>query len=199
MNTKERPILFSAPMVRAILDGKKTQTRRLIKCPPPPEFTGKPTPMDYEEPVYWDFDSHHIFPKYYVGDRLWVKETLKRYNREPATAQYAADLTAVTVLPNRDAAGRSLWCWKNKSLPSIHCPRLASRITLEITGTGAERLNDISEADAIAEGTREPSLVPIVGACTTERDVYAKLWEKINGSGSWAANPWVWVVQFKRV
>lgn len=80
--------------------------------------------------------------------------------------------------------------------PSIHMPRGFSRLTLRLTDLRIERLHQISEADALAEGSTEPSLVEKIGACWSERDAYAKLWEHINGKGSWTENPWVWVLDF---
>jgi len=189
---KERPILFSGPMVRAILEGRKTQTRRIVK-PQPVETEWRRIACPYGQP----------------GDRLWVKETF-------ATKQVKG-LTIASTKPNDPEAEMLARAthrfrayradqWENDEVPegmtwrpSIYMPRWASRLTLAIVRVRVERLQDITEEDAIAEGSQEPALVPIVGACLTERAVYAKLWEAINGAGSWALNPWVWVVEFKRV
>ena len=180
---KERPILFSAPMVRAILDGRKTQTRRIVKQKHLPfleNITGNF--LDGK----WD---QRPFPYGKPGDRLWVRETFC-YHDDLAMYLYKAD---------------DVTCCKWK--PSIHMPRIASRILLEVVNVRVERLNDISEEDAIAEGINLPS--PYVGIgmdgeviesetiSWMPSDYYKELWESINGPGSWDLNPWVWVVEFK--
>lgn len=213
----ERPILFSEPMVRAILDGQKTQTRRVVK-PQPPEFVRhsvapqelRGDPKKHPAPYFdaynggphwcwWDEydrqgDGWIKCPYGKLGDGLWVKETFKPHSTfahlKPSEIPdskifYAAD--------NSYAPSNTKW-W-----PSLFMQRRFSRILLEIVSVRVERLNDCSEADALAEGSQHPSLVPIVGAGWSSRDMYARLWEHINGAGSWAANPWVWVVEFKRV
>lgn len=191
----ERPILFSAPMVRAILDGTKTQTRRVVKpckdlgigCELAPcELAGEVNAGDYSN------------ARYQPGDRLWVRETFlipdARASNFPPWV-YAADYTE---------ADRPCTRWK----PSIHMPRAASRITLEVTGVRVERLQDISEADAIAEGIEPTMPNPghwnwrdylIEGGQTHAVLSYKTLWESINGPDSWDLNPWVWVVEFQRV
>jgi hypothetical protein len=197
---RERPILFSAPMVRALLGGRKTQTRRIMK----PQIR-----VVREWEWYWDaprkgFGSaganvrpqdgiglSHFCPYGQPGDRLWVRETLRR---APDLWTYAADGAEVGWPGRHDLAGKN-----RDTIVSIHMPRVASRITLEITEVRVQRLDEISEEDATEEGSKEPSLVPIIGACWSERDAYAKLWEHINGPGSWEANPFVWTVSFKRV
>lgn len=182
---KERPILFSGPMVRAILSGVKTQTRRVAKV----------IPLDgacpYGEP----------------GDRLWVKEThfeSRKWRHAPLFAAapdfiYRADY-------DREELSSVIGChhWR----PSIFMKREASRISLEIVRVRAERLQDISEADAMAEGI-EPVQMPsevmyddhLKRGAMVARAVssYASLWESINGRGSWSLNPFVWVVEFRRV
>ncbi|KIF80798.1 hypothetical protein [Noviherbaspirillum autotrophicum] len=215
---KERPILFSAPMVRAILDGTKTQTRRVVK--PQPVLRRDLSVSDNE--LAWqlspgsfiicpntrapeDFEKRSPYGQ--PGGRLWVRETFcpiypqdPTYNGgEPIEYDYAA------TYKHGDRLGDSLGIkkvWK----PSIHMPRAACRIVLEVTGVRVERLQDISEADAIAEGIERS------GECnwcdyldygyndfTNARYSYRTLWESINGAGSWNANPWVWVIEFKRV
>lgn len=198
---KERPILFSGPMVRAILDGKKTQTRRIVK--------GKGTwsvedadPCRLKWPGFENEDGDWCdmpCPYGSVGDRLWVRETLRQkpnsdYSNSPHTSRtdwvYAADdkpIKANWV----EMAGWSV----HRSKPSIHMPRWASRITLEITGVRVERLNEISEEDARAEGVQKGM------ACDDYTHVghFRSLWESINGKDSWSANPWVWVIEFQKV
>jgi len=202
---KERPILFSGPMVRALLDGRKTQTRRIVK---PRRHASLFAIEDDGSPVW--ADSYIMDPgnaewrmrdnPYGVpGDRLWVKET---HAVVPRTAYAMSEGVQQTLRPddNHDAAVYFADWERSKPgrwRPSIHMPRWASRLTLEVTEVRVERLNVISEADAQAEGSQEPSLVPIIGACWSERDAFAKLWEHINGTGSWDANPWVWAVSFR--
>lgn len=196
---KERPILFSAPMVRAILDGSKTQTRRVAKgVAAVHSVTGEPlAKLDSAGPRV-------SCPYGQPGDRLWVRETwayhvqaIGSVTDEDGPWVYAAD---------GSFALQSRLCdrWR----PSIHMPRAASRITLEITGARVERLIDISEADAVAEGCTKnhngyfwggPHAVSGLKQMATAKSAYKDLWESINGPDSWAANPWVWVVEFKRI
>lgn len=203
---KERPILFSAPMVRALLAGTKTQTRRIVK-PQPEELGdgqirwlhrgyGHSGPSTYMNEIAVEYWCPHGKP----GDHLWVKETgwqpkdpSPRELREGADTwpRYAYDADGIT---DQDAEDYKAWGWKRR--PSIFMPRSFSRITLEITGVRVERLQDISDADAIAEGVERPATgLPICGP----RTWYRVLWESINGAGSWEPNPWVWVVSFKRL
>lgn len=167
---KERPILFSGPMVRAILSGAKTQTRRVVKGVAlewlaegfTPEFVASP--------------DNYVCPYGQSCDRLWVRETFWQ-PRDKSETLFKAD-------------GAILGCGKWK--PSIHMPRWASRITLEIVSVRVERLNDISEQDARAEGA------PPLDA-TGYRGGFFHLWQSINGHDSLDANPWVWVVEFRRL
>lgn len=197
----ERPILFKAPMVRALLDGMKTQTRRLVK-PQPPAGTGWMTkyhhPNDAARPYWWagaggellDFSAPSRYGR--AGDRLWVRETWAR-DDEDGALMYRADLGRDM---NADAweqgrlEGVPRYRWK----PSIHMPRAASRLTLEVTGVRVERLHQISRGDAMAEGCPFPNLQD------GESPVrwYEYLWRAINGPDSWDANPWVWVVEFRK-
>jgi hypothetical protein len=199
---KERPILFSAPMVRAILAGTKTQTRRVVK-PQPPGTVLSPTMVarDAAAPSGYSFISDEYddmlltCPYGAPGDRLWVRETWGRDQ-----ADNGGDRHWNRIVYRADPGEQALdngtpVPWK----PSIHMPRWASRITLEVTGVRVERLQDISVADAMAEGVVEVNenlrgLEP----CMEWRYAYEDLWESINGAGSWDANPWVWVVEFKR-
>lgn len=184
----ERPILFSAPMVRAILDGTKTQTRRIVKGAAldwlardgfTPEFTSAP--------------ENHLCPYGQPGDQLWVREAWAPHPQDATTTFYKATTEAEPGFP----------VWSGPWRPSIHMPRRASRITLEITRVRVERLQDISDADCIAEGIGLNSsaagvkltLPPGALACKAG---YQALWETLNGPDSWGANPWVWVVEFRR-
>ena len=199
---KERPILMSAPMVRACLDGSKTQTRRIIKLAEfgPSETRGYTWTFRDRRGLWNDYRAADFMaeccPYGQPGDRLWVRETWKRHPEYPDAALYRA------TWGNAETGDR----WR----PSIHMPRWASRLSLEVTGIRVERLQDISEADAIAEGTRCWICGgPVDGSCDndcacfhTRREAipsYRVLWESINGPGSWAANPYVWSISFRRV
>jgi hypothetical protein len=201
---KERPILFNAPMVRALLAGTKTQTRRVVK-PQPRE--GNDITSGRGELAWQTGVGHFIVstlpkaPKLFVercpygrpGDRLWVRETFTAFDVGFVT--YRADFNSD---PAEDRAHGIVWT------PSIHMPRWASRILLEIVSVRVERLQDISEADAMAEGITVPNCGCGWGLdgdllSGTASGAYMLLWESINGHGSWDANPWVWVVEFKRV
>jgi len=184
----ERPILFSTPMVRALLSGAKTQTRRIVKAKHLPWLEN--SVLNFLDGKW----NQRPLPYGQPGDRLWVRETWKSSaNVQPPISEpyiYAADL---------GPTGVTKWAatWK----PSIHMPRAASRITLEVTSVRVERLQDISEADAQSEGwTRRPevSTDPQVHK-EAARDWFMDLWESINGPGSWGANPWVWALEFRRL
>lgn len=196
---KERPILFSAPMVRAILEGRKTQTRRVVKHAPAPWNA---------EHTAWDMT---CCPYGQPGDRLWVRETWG--------AHFMWDDVPPSGIPNDGKAclfymadgfstGGCSQTRRDKWRPSIHMPRWASRITLEIAGVRVERLQDISEKDAQAEGAmyHDGRGIGHSGWRHDYKDVHVdarssfyRLWQEINGPGSWDANPWVWVVEFKRI
>ncbi len=213
-HTKERPILFSAPMVRAILDGRKTQTRRTVKPQPEQGSTlGFLIPRPNASGSCAHF--HHIdargihskeltvhCPFGIPGDRLWVRETWcpiypqdPTYNGgRPIEIDYRATHSRESHWRVMDDHGTRRW------KPSIHMPRWASRITLEITGVRVERLNDIGEADAMAEGTLGGhGAIPGYGYAATPVEHYRHLWESLYGPGSWSANPWVWVVEFRGI
>jgi len=180
MAGKERPILFSAPMVRALLAGAKTQTRRLVRGAPDDWAPGPDAYGAGNE----DGDCLIRCPYGTPGDRLWVKET---YHTSPHfDCLYRADYEDGAVLRKVTAHGG----WK----PSIFMPRHLSRLTLEITGVRAERLQDIGRGDAMAEGCPFPNMA----AGDDPRDWYAEMWRTINGAASWDANPWVWVVEFSK-
>jgi hypothetical protein len=189
---KERPILFSGPMVRALLDGSKTQTRRIAK-----EFAGR-TDLDA---ILRRFPHQNGCPYGKPGDRLWVREAWSHDARtlEECRAAYEDALAGGTFAGGTygpyyratETAPETLR-WR----PSIHMPRWASRILLEIVSVRVERLQDISEADAIAEGCKNSLHLP-GGRFANEN--FAHLWWSINGDGAWEVNPWVWVVEFRRV
>ena len=191
---KERPILFNAPMVRALLAGTKTQTRRAAKLP----VVGAEGSVSEVVPSLlpnrgdlWDFrrmlDNPMAVrcPYGQPGDRLWVCETFGHFERNENFAPgcevfYRADGESLAVEP-----------WR----PSIHMPRWASRISLGITSVRVERLQDISRGDAMAEGCPFPNMAQ----GPDPRDWYAELWGAINGPDSWAENPWAWVIEFKAI
>lgn len=192
---KERPILFNDEMVRAILDGRKTQTRRIVN--PQPELSeragfvwkGYAYGLGYDNLGTQRNFARHNCPYGQPGDRLWVREAFSAMgdkSRQASPIFYRADRAT-------DNCG-----WT----PSIHMPRWASRILLEITDVRVERLQDISEEDAASEGA--PCEIgrleaAILGTQASYRKGFIRLWESINGEGSWIENPWVWVIEFKRI
>lgn len=207
----ERPLLMSGPMVQAILAGRKSQTRRVMK--PQPQNGAHIAPLargpDHGPVTHWaqrapDVDGTilHIYrcPYGEPGDRLWIRESFQFYfgdgrqlsvlrperlTDRDAVVKYKADSTETQA--DRDRYGTLTW------RPSIHMPRWASRLTLAISGVRVERLNDISEADAKAEGVEIPT-----AADPTYRCKFQVLWDALNrkrGYG-WQVNPWVWVLDF---
>lgn len=218
---KETGMLFSAPMVRALLDGSKTQTRRIVKQLDP--AMGACTTGNDGRPmsVCWAFGGPVLHCPYgQLGDRIWVRETFRLtdtfdldspsrvgercidagYKKPWAPIQYEADGQQrdwhhVGTPPHDGTQPKP-----GKTRVSIHMPRWASRIELEIVSVRVERLNDCSDADARAEGTPGGhGVIPSYHYNATPSEHYAHLWESINGAGSWAANPWVWVIEFKRI
>lgn len=204
---KEQPILFSAPMVRALLAGTKTQTRRVVK--PTPEWVGQSGVLSFEGRVGLP---HAICPYGQPGDRLNVKDAAwmwceRRPNGKTKTGRdkwlyvpmreapihYAANHPQKPSISVVSPDTGNVWGWRLKI--GRFLPSWASRITLEITAVRVERLQDISEADTVAEGIPAGEVSPPDAG----RFAYSLLWDQINGPGSWDANPWVWVVEFKRV
>lgn len=239
---RERPILLNVEMVRAVLDGRKTQTRRIMKVQPDSQgyglrfitesFNNRETGQCFwsqsdgcgtNKPRSKPFSC----PFGAVGDRLWVRESFFEHGHwqgggyDPEDSYFVSDKQVLYPADGiqRPSERKREDFWRSR--PSIHMPRWASRITLEITGVRVERLNSINEHDAIAEGLAEISKdghtykygVP-------DRDgypgtdgfgwpwhewerypisAYSKLWKSIYGEESWQANPWVWVIEFKRV
>ncbi|HBX7623774.1 TPA: morphogenetic protein [Klebsiella pneumoniae] len=195
---KERGMIFNGEMVRAILDGRKTQTRRPIKWKQT-RFTeigeredGSKWPWSEDAEHACDF--WHPCPFGAVGDRIWVRETWARYNID----QNSYDIAYRATTPEN-------WPEEGRWRPSIHMPRWASRILLEITNVRVERLNAISQEDAQAEGMELTGWRPTYsdpdsgGEVMTPYDNFAELWSSIYGEGSWKADPWVWVIEFKRI
>lgn len=204
---KERPILFSGEMVKAILNGRKTQTRRVISPQPPEGYkwtgwilstTGSNSDVGKAQ---WNFGdttminlirrpSHKVRCLFgAIGDRLWVRETWYQITNK--------DFSKGQIIYRTDGWEREdkgFMGWK----PSIHMPRWASRITLEITGIRAERVQNISEDDCWHEGI---SLARVPTNTVGYRDIYQELWDSLNAKRgySWESNPWVWVIEFKRI
>jgi hypothetical protein len=216
---KARPILFSAPMVRALLDGSKTQTRRILKpapssadfnlqnvtCESGYRYAIDTTKVSFTDTVRVRWDCPYGQP----GDRLWVRETTEideQRSDAVVLSRYSADGAPVLMSGCDDPEFNGAiahWDYPRRSRPSIHMPRWASRILLEVVSVRVERLNDISNENALAEGVKASpggmwSAAP-GQAGTTPRAGYALLWESINGPGSWSANPFVWCVEFPRV
>lgn len=197
---KERPILFSGPMVRAILDGRKTQTRRVVKN------AWQCLPL---ENVAYQRDAIAKCPYGVPGDRLWVRETWWTYPhvisnrllRDGADTWPKVNGEPIAYAADGDADIWSHLDWVKK--PSIHMPRWASRITLEVVGVRVERVQDISEEDAKAEGLdfMEPNRFASPGSneWMTFDAAFECLWDTVNGDGAWDRNDWVWVVEFKRL
>lgn len=229
-----RPILFSGPMVRALLDGSKTQTRRIMKIQNGFLLDGGGMPYtqswDEEEQINWRTD---ILPPFGPpGDQLYVRETwFNNAQFGKPEIYYRADGSFDEQFERHRLGHVGPFKWR----PSIHMPRSYSRIKLKIVKIRAERLHDISEADAKAEGVLDPSgewrenldgnpdwnICPLCGGsglytsfhpetlgalpdtdchkCDTHKKLFKNLWESINGTISWDLNPWVWVIEFKRV
>ncbi|EQB8080735.1 hypothetical protein ACYRDJ_003111 [Yersinia enterocolitica] len=190
----EKPILFNSEMVNAILSGRKTQTRRVMKDQPeviPPEdecgVPGYWIPYNAGKTMVRNEMMTIACPLGMRGDQLWVRE------------EFAAGLCTESTLAYRATHKtedlEEGWGETIKWTPSIHMPRWASRINLLITGIRVERLNDISDADASAEGCKISSMQS--GECLS--DMFARLWKSIYGDESWLANPWVWVIEFERM
>ena len=234
---KEIPILFKTEMVKAILDAGKTQTRRIAK-----QFNDDITGLVCEDGggnwIGWsgyldhrelpdftkrEYQNGEGYPCPYgkAGDRLWVKETFQ-FVTDPFSitenVMYKADGEIKPLPEGTFKDGQQVYNWESKAMkwrPSLFMPRYASRITLEIVSVRCERLNEISEADVIAEGVKKYKYIPDAGMventyenyskfpdcrfCKSAVDSYRTLWESINGVGSWDLNPFVWVIEFKKI
>lgn len=193
---KERPIIFRAEMVRSILAGRKTQTRRIVK------------PLHMAAVDAEQFPILAMCPCGSPGDRLWVRETCRAEaigDEGLCGVRYVADGQFMSIANTREASDRWVQLYSYRGMegatvPPIHMPRWASRITLEITGVRVERLQDISGMDAKREGVSVPAHTPEDGAdLDYARRGFRRLWEEIHGGGSWDANPWVWVIEFKKL
>lgn len=213
---KEHPIIFSAPMVRAILEGRKTMTRRLVKGST--EHRGPYNPA-YLECHRNDPGWATICPYGQPGDRLWVREGLTYVKSDPLTAEKYSDGTgphcySASIPKGHDSADPFgdfylFGLTETPPLPArnispIHMPRWASRIDLEITEVRVQRVQEITEADAEDEGVDPWHDLAGTGATVAERCfgyrvAFEKLWDAIHGPGAWERNEWVWVISFKRV
>lgn len=216
----EGPLLMSAPMVLATLRDEKTKTRRVLKLPSLCEFHGGFNPdglpiihRQVSPPQGWRKQGIHrpeVFPCPYgeVGDRLWIKETFGVSWSAGAlidpTVNYRADGMQKPIGAAIHATWREFFLRERQTVwnpdqwrPSIFMPRFLSRITLEVTEVRVERLQDITEADAIAEGAQCAGFP----ASLTNRGAFALLWDKLakEPEYAWDANPWVWVLSFRRL
>lgn len=213
---KERGMIFNSEMVRAILDGRKTQTRRIIKPQPEATLSGSLSGKWLSRPLNGlllpkieDIAIHCPFGS--VGDRIWVREAFRVHSRatDVATLVYkASERNSWTEQTRRvPVAVCNKPATPEKWTPSLHMPRWASRILLEITDVRVERLNAISEEDARAEGIidggclncGEPEPCGCANPEPDATDAFAYLWQSIYGQENWNANPWVWVISFERV
>ncbi|MBN9687160.1 MULTISPECIES: hypothetical protein [unclassified Corallococcus] len=235
---RERPILFSGPMVRALLDGRKTITRRLMKPQPTIDRMGN---LCWKGACFgqgldgrpWARELNRRSPLGQPGDRLWVRETWAlAFPHTDESGRYVEDWSDWTrKIPKKDPGsgwqvlhaatyGEQSEPVEDRGFryrPSIHMPRWASRLTLEVVSVRAERLQDITEEDAKAEGVMpvddpfqgdaeywqcyEPKCVR-EGGCAgvlSARKSFETLWRSINGAESWDANPWVWRIEMRRV
>lgn len=226
---KEKPIIFSADIVKAILDGKKTMTRRVIKSN---HDLSRYTHVDFDidGDNKWELVRINDLKRTYtkignpygnVGDRLWVRETWIQGYDDPLIESEGDDENAVSIIYKADGKEEYRTCsaetaenWGDFSADSemvgfkspIHMPRWASRILLEITDIRVERLNDISEEDAVKEGMppSHPSIDRISiqhGFNSFSQSCFAQLWDTLNTKKGypWSSNPWVWVIEFKKV
>ncbi|MFU3591262.1 hypothetical protein ACM7KK_29605 [Pseudomonas aeruginosa] len=218
---KERPILFTGPMVRAILEGRKTVTRRVVK--PQPDFLGSMVdPNTPFKTLDAGLHARITCPYGEPGDRLWVRESWwqagdwqSTYPEDDTGAWFGSKrivYSADGAPPNEPnhhypnglrngtySAAEPNKIWRHR--PSIHMPRWASRILLEITAVRVERLQDITRSDIRAEGLECPPELRSDDVSPNYRDWYPEAWRELweSTGGNWDANPWVWVVEFKRV
>lgn len=194
----DRPILFSSEMVRAILDGRKTQTRRVITPQPLVDFNLR-FPINWKSSMFKTTEDFAARCSYgHLGDRLWVRENgCERPDRSPKMMRDGANTWPRYMYDADDCDHAQLreWGWRRR--PSIHMPRWASRITLEIVSIRVERVKTITDDGAIEEGVDRTN-TSIPGYATTR---YVKLWDSINAKRGfpWSSNPWVWAIEFKRV
>lgn len=232
----DRPILFSAPMVRAILNGSKTQTRRVLRFLPAPDSVMRHWDTPFEQSsvdrhIWTSVSKNYALAsrvRYLVGDRLWVREAWRVSKNHDALRPVNLPAHRCTILfeaggsmGNMAAPPESHWVpdmdyparmpeWAGRLRASMHLPRWASRLTLIVREVRVQRLHEISEADAIAEGMQRCDVLgdEAYGAWSggvdfihgeNARGAYRRTWELINGPQSWDANPWVAVYEFNAV
>lgn len=221
---KERPILFNGEMVRAILSGRKTQTRRVIN---PQPSSGVRKSVLVKSGVEDGHGRELVCPLGQPGDHLWVREAFRMAKSlDIHSPREVADLSMSAGYKNPwapiqfeyDGGRTGKWTGfdtppvvtePGKLRPSLHMPRWASRIQLEISNVGVQRIQNISSGDAVREGICQlpasgrycinPGDQYFGGASHSAKEVYSWLWESIYGEGSWQSNPWVWVIEFERV
>lgn len=215
--TRERPIIFSAPMVRAILEGRKTQTRRVVKPQPfvcEPDANGnvyacwsdKPWPRVKPTMDELLLDMRHRCPYGAPGDVLWVREAWCWF---PSNAPDGmGENVYYRANPNNQSNGATETMARNgvRWRSPIHMPRWASRLSLRVTDVRVQRLQEISEEDAKAEGVQPIDIAamlhgePVGGGAISARQCFEVVWDTINGKRApWASNPWVWAVSFERI
>lgn len=209
---KERPILMHARSINGILEGRKTQTRRIVKPQPQPNGgVGRQPIVPYLTSIgTWTWvlkDTGHgngtsgaPCPYGQPGDRLWVRESgwmdrsEKRffaYKSTPGICKVSDTGEFIETLPGKVTAESMKTCYK--PVPSIHMPRWASRLTLEITGIRVERVQDITPEDCLAEGVQTESDYQSL------KTLFAELWDDTNGKDAWDRNDWCWCIDFKRI
>ena len=209
----DKPIIFSAPMVRALLEGRKTQTRRLLKGLwqseleghdvvktwfAPPDVPKEGIPNQWAQSGIWaekhgedGYNRHLGFTAYRPGDRLYVREAIDKVS-EPGAVFYRADYDA------ENPGGSVGLGWR----PSIHMPRWASRLTLTVTEVRVQRLQEISYLDTCAEGVDCETCAAMGQSacyrkgCGASREAFRTLWNSLHGPDAWATNPWVVAVSF---
>jgi hypothetical protein len=198
---REHPLLFSGPLVRAILDGRKTMTRRPMK-PQPLLYTGRKYVFPDDGPKWTQQDGSVLAhcPFGVVGDRLWVRESFRRAERVhwPDLSHCVNPNDPHDVIFHAEGFDRSTG--STRLWPSIHMPRWASRLTLEITDVRVERLQAITDDDAAAEGILGVMcnrIGPNFGKPMGQRASFARLWDEVYGAGAWALDPWVWALTFQ--
>ena len=221
---KERPILFNSEMVKAILDDRKTQTRRIIKLQPPENsrviydsldcYEGEGWAFQYPKQIAGGLYHNAIFelpqkgkcPYGQVGDRLYVREGI--YGKLPESGQSVMPLTyykaddSKVILYFDDESGKDQapvgWCYKNKALSARFMQKRFARIWLEVTNIRVERVQDISKDDCVSEGIKH---CVDLSKKTSDHFRFIVLWDSINNKRGfgWNKNPWVWVVEFKRI
>lgn len=210
----DRPIMFSAPMVRALLAGRKTQTRRLLKVQPPadldllrgPDECGRFHWTNGLQMQFWpgglDHPEKDYRPPYAPGDRLWVREAWRTQDGDLDGVKPAEMAADTVIFYDADHPSVPSEFGSQRSRPSIHMPRWASRLTLIVDEVRVQRLQDISQLDAFAEGAERHCYgmdVPMPAGCESSPSYkvgFVRLWNSLHGDDAWDANSWVVAVSF---